>query len=129
MAGFHYRRQISAYKTDIDVYDDGFIRHNLEATYFSGRGDRFGVEYVFDDIDDTEQINAFVKASLLASWRADFRIEHSISEDETNLMNASLTYMAPCWSVEFATEYTPSDTSFLVIFNLANIGSPLGLGF
>ena len=118
-----------SYKTDIDVYDEGFIRHNLEATYLSGRGDRFGVEYVFDETDDTEQINAFVKASLLASWRADFRVEHSISEDETNLMNASLTYMAPCWSVEFATEYTPSDTSFLVIFNLANIGSPLGLGF
>ncbi|MEE4166569.1 MAG: LPS assembly protein LptD, partial [Desulfocapsaceae bacterium] len=105
-----------SYKTDIDVYDDGFVRHNLEATYYSGRGDRFGIEYVFDDIDNTEQINAFAKAGLFNNWRADFRIEHSISEDETNEMDLSLIYQALCWSVEFSTEYTPADTSFFVIF-------------
>ena len=117
------------YRTDIDVYDDGFIRHRLEATYANSRGDKFGVEYVFDDIDSTEQINAMIKTALFANWRADFEIEHSISQDETNEANVSLIYQALCWSVELAAEYTPADTSFLVQFNLANIGSPFGLNF
>jgi len=118
-----------SYKTDINVYDTGFVRHDFEALYYTGRGDRFGVEYVFDDTDNTEQINALIKTALIANWRADFKIEHSISADETNEMNLSLVYQALCWSVEFATEYTPADTSFLVVFNLANIGTPLGLSF
>ena len=118
-----------SYKTDIDVYDNGFVRHNFEAIYRNGRGDRFGVEYVFDDIGNTEQINALARTALIANWSADFKIEHSISSDETNEMNLSLIYHALCWSVELATEYTPADTSFLVVFNLANIGSPLGLSF
>lgn len=118
-----------SYKTDIDVYDTGFVRHNLEAIYRNGRGDRFGVEYVFDDIDNTEQINALARTALIWNWSADFKIEHSLSEDDTNEMNLSLIYHALCWSVEFATEYTPADTSFLVVFNLANIGNPLGLSF
>jgi LPS-assembly protein len=118
-----------SYKTDIDVYDTGFVRHNLEAIYRNGRGDRFGVEYVFDDIDNTEQINALARTALIWNWSADFKIEHSLSEDDTNEMNLALIYHALCWSVEFATEYTPADTSFLVVFNLANIGNPLGLSF
>ena len=118
-----------SYKTDIDVYDSGFVRHNFEALYNNSRGDMFGVEYVFDDIDNTEQINGLIKTALFANWRADFKIEHSLSQDETNTMDLSLIYQALCWSVEFATEYTPADTSFLVVFNLANIGSPLGLSF
>jgi LPS-assembly protein len=118
-----------SYKTDIDVYDSGFVRHNVEAIYKNNRGGRFGVEYVFDDLDNTEQINALIKTALLANWRVDFKIEHSISEAETNEMDLSLIYQALCWSVEFATAYTPADTSFLVVFNLANIGSPLGLSF
>ena len=118
-----------SYKTDIDVYDTGFVRHNVEAIYNNSRGDRFGVEYVFDDLDNTEQINALIKTALFANWRADFKIEHSLSQEETNEMDLSLIYQALCWSVEFATQYTPADTSFLVVFNLANIGSPLGLSF
>lgn len=118
-----------SYKTDIDVYDTGFVRHNLEAIYRNGRGDRFGVEYVFDDIDNTEQINALATTALIWNWSADFKIEHSISEAETNEMDLSLIYHSLCWSVELATQYTPADTSFLVVFNLANIGSPLGLSF
>jgi len=117
------------YKTDIDIYGDGFVRHNFEGSYTNSRGDFFNLEYVWDNDDNTEQINALLKAALSSSWRAKFGIEHSISEDETNTADLSIIYQALCWSVELGTQYTPADTSILVIFNLANIGSPFGLSF
>jgi len=30
--------------------------------------------------------------------------------------------------VRFETEYTPADTTYMVLFNLANIGLPFGFG-
>ena len=117
------------YKTYFDVYGDGFVSHNVEGYYTNSRGDQFGLEYVFNKDSETEQINALLNAALIANWFIDFEIEHSISEDETNEANLSLVYRAPCWSVELASEYTEEDTSFMVIFNLANIGSPFGLRY
>ena len=52
-----------------------------------------------------------------------------ISHDETVEARGSLTYQAACWSVKFETQYTPEDTTYLMTFNLANIGFPLGVGF
>ncbi len=115
------------YKTDLDMYGDGFVRHNLEFAYLNGRGDKFGMEYVFDDTTDTEQINGAVKAMLIPKWYLDLDIKHSISEDETNEADLAITYRAPCWSVSFGSEYTPNDTVFMIMFNLANIGSPFGV--
>ena len=117
------------YRTDLNVYGRGFVRHDVEGTYTNSRGDDFGLQYVFDEDDNTEQINALVRAALFANWRAKFRIQHSIKADETNEADLSLIYQALCWSVELATEYTPTDTSFIVLFNLANIGVPLGFSY
>ncbi|HSL39211.1 MAG TPA: hypothetical protein VK857_02480, partial [Desulforhopalus sp.] len=66
-------------------------------------------------------------AHITASWIAEALVKHSISEDETIRTTAALTYQALCWSVRFETEYTPTDTTFMVLFNLANIGMPFGI--
>lgn len=115
------------YKTDFDVYGDGFITHGLETRYINGRGDTFELDYRFKEQDDVEQINAYVKAQLLYNIRAVAELEHSISESETNEGNLALIYQALCWSMELQSKYTPTDTSLMVIFNLANIGTPIGL--
>ncbi len=117
------------YRTDFDVYGDGFVRHFVEGAYSTDRGDYFELEYVFDDSANSEQVNGTIATYLLANWRTEISFEHSISEGETNEADAALIYQAPCWSVEFATQYTPTDTSFMVVFNLANLGSPIGFSY
>ena len=64
---------------------------------------------------------------MMNNWLAGGRIEHSLSQEETIKANGFLTYMASCWSVTFETQYSPADTTYLVLFNLANIGSPFGM--
>ncbi len=123
------------YETDFDVYDTGFVKHDFYTTYRNGRGDIFQLEYFFQDntpeelenssLIDTEQINALVDLQLAASFRIKAGIEHSIANDETNEANVSLIYQALCWSVELGSQYTPTDTSIMLMFNLANLGSPL----
>ncbi len=115
------------YKTDIDVYGDGFITHGFESYYVNDRGDIFELDYRFNKEEDVEQINASIKAQVFTNIFAMASIEHSIAETETNESDFALIYQALCWSVRFQTEYTPSDTSFMVIFNLANIGVPFGV--
>lgn len=115
------------YKTDISVYDDGFSSHNIEGAYSNSRNDTFSIDYSFDEDEDIDQINGNIKAHLFAKWLAEVGVEHSLSEDETNEANFSLLYQALCWSLEFETKYTPTDTSFMLMFNLANIGVPIGV--
>lgn len=116
------------YKTDYDVYDNIFALHDLEGTYRTRRGDFFKLEYYFrdnGDLTDTNQINGVIDAALFSSLRARFSIEHSIANDETNEANLALLYQALCWSVELGSQYTPEETKFMLIFSLANLGSPL----
>ncbi len=116
------------YKTDYDVYDTGFVKHDVDGSFRSRRGDFFKLEYYFKDNGDsqeTEQLNAIVEAALFSSLRAKVSVEHSIANDETNEANVSLLYQALCWSVELGSQYTPEETSFMLIFSLANLGSPL----
>lgn len=116
------------YKTDYDVYDTEFVKHDVDGSFRSRRGDFFRLEYYFKDNDDsqeTEQLNAIVEAALFSSFRAKVSVEHSIANDETNEANVSLLYQALCWSVELGSQYTPAETSFMLIFSLADLGSPL----
>jgi LPS-assembly protein len=117
------------YRTDLSVYGNGFVRHDLEGRYTNSRGDRFGLQYVLDDTDGTEQINALVESVVFANWSTRFSIEHSLADKETNEANLALIYQALCWSVEFAGSYTPSDNSIWVLFRLANIGVPIGFSY
>ncbi len=131
------------YKTAYDTYDSQFTLHSFGGQYQNRRGDQFGLDYSFKEIGykeindfdsegltyDIEQINATFRSRLpfISSWIAGATVEHSISEDETNEVNGFLTYMANCWSVTFESQYTPTETSFVVLFNLANIGFPFGV--
>ncbi len=131
------------YRTDYDVYDSTFTNHSFGGEYRNSRGDQFGLDYSFKGKGYTDfydsysipltaeinQINANFRLPLpfISSWIAGAGIEHSISQDETIKANGFLTYMANCWSVTFETQYTPVDTSFIVLFNLANIGAPFGV--
>lgn len=117
------------YKTLYDVYDSTFNSHTFEGSYNNSRGDFFALDYSFKDNEDIEQINAEILAHIVRGWIAGARVEHSISQDETVRASGSLTYQALCWSVKFETRYTPADTTYLVTFNLANIGLPVGVGF
>lgn len=117
------------YKTYYDVYDSAFNRHNLEGNYSNSRGDYLTLDYSYNEAENIEQINAYFLARIMNGWSAGGLIEHSLSQDDTIEARGSLIYQAPCWSVRFETRYTPEDTTYLVIFNLANIGVPLGASF
>ncbi|GAB6190963.1 LPS-assembly protein LptD [Desulfocastanea catecholica] len=124
-----FRGTALSYKTYYDVYDSEFNRHNFEGNYTNARGDYLNLDYSFNEAENIEQLNAYFLARLINGWSAGGLIEHSLSQDETIEARGSLIYQAPCWSVRFETRYTPEDTSYLVIFSLANIGVPLGASF
>ncbi len=115
------------YKTDIDVYGDGFLSHTVEASYINSRGDTINLDYRFDDEANTEQINFKAKAQLFDNIYAGYSIEHSLSEDNVISQDISVLYQPACWSVELRSEYTPGDHTISVLFNLANIGNTIGL--
>ena len=120
------------YETDYNVYGEGFVLHSFLGAYTNSRGDYFSIDYSYNNTDEVsskiDQINFTTRARLLPQWYTRIEVEHSIAEDETNDAKLALLYTAPCWSVEFQTEYTPSDTRYMIIFNLANIGGSLGTG-
>ncbi len=115
------------YKTDIDVYGDGVIFYGLESYYLNSRGDYLNLDYRYDKFDDIHQINVSAKAQLFDTIFAAYDIEHSLSESQTIEQNISIIYQPACWSVELQSRYTPGDYGMMLLFNLANIGSPLGL--
>ncbi len=115
------------YKTDIDVYGDGFVSHSVETAYENSRGDYLNLDYRYGSDGDTQQINVSARAQLFDTIFAAYSIEHSISESETISQNISLLYHPACWSVELTSRYTPGDHSLMLMFNLANIGSPINL--
>lgn len=118
-----------SYKTYYDVYDSEFNAHSVEGTYQNSRGDFITLDYSFKNLNDINQINSSFGTTIFNNWLLEAGVEHSLEEEETNEAKGSITYQAICWSVKFQTKYTPEDTSFLVVFNLANIGIPLGAGF
>ncbi len=117
------------YKTYFDVYDTAFNRHTFESEFTDSRGDYFSLDYSFKENEDIEQVNAIIRAKIINGWFIGAEVEHSIAQSETVKANGSLTYQALCWSLKFETRYTPGDTTYLLVFNLANIGIPLGLSF
>ncbi len=118
-----------AYKNYYDVYNNAFNQHIFEGVYRSSRGDSLILDYSYNDEQNIEQINGIFIAHLINGWYAGGKVEHSISQDETIEATGSLTYRAPCWAVKFETTYTPEDISYLLVFSLANIGSPFGINF
>ncbi len=131
-AGFYPLKNLRlSYRSDIDVYGDGIIRQSINSSYSNQRGDRLYFNYFFNndrsEIQGRESIRAGFAISLFHFLHASYNIEHSLSNNKTIEDNFSLTYLEKCWSVTFATNYTPDDRKFMLIFRLANIGTPFGL--
>jgi LPS-assembly protein len=122
-----FNRAQLIYKTDISVYGNG-SSHTVETGYNTSRGDFVTLDYRYDDLNnnDTHQINLALKTQLWETIFAKYDIEHSITESQIIEQNISLIYQPACWSVELQSRYTPGDTRFSILFNLANIGSPIG---
>jgi len=123
------KKSILTYKSYFNVYDNSFTSHTLESEYVNSRGDYFSLDYSYKPDEDIEQINAQINARIFNRWIAGGEIKYSIAHEEADEAIASLTYQALCWSIRFETQYTPYDTVFLLMFNLANIGSTLGMTF
>lgn len=123
-----FKRARLEYKTLFDVYDSEFNSHTFESRFNNSRGDFISLDYSFKEQEDIDQINAGLGATFFDRWLFEASIEHSIQSDETNNARGSITYKALCWSVRFETRYQPAETTYFVLFNLANIGVPLGIG-
>ena len=117
-----FKRADIYYRSFYDVYDNRFNSHTFEGDYTNSRGDSFGLDYSYKPSSDIEQVNGRIQARILANWIAGGEVKYSIAHEETDEATASLTYQALCWSVKFETKYTPADTTYLVLFKLANIG-------
>ncbi|MDR3630101.1 MAG: LPS assembly protein LptD [Desulfocapsaceae bacterium] len=113
------------YQDDLDVYGHGFLLHSLGGSYRTNRGDTFSLDYSYNKLLDVEQINFQTQAQLFSNIRGEFLISRSLSQSQTNNEYISLIYQAACWSVQIRSAYTPTDSSIMLIFNLANMGTGL----
>lgn len=113
------------YKTAIPVEDSDFTTHGFEGSYTNSRGDIFALDYRYNEEENVEQINGYLRAQLLSNILAEFKIEHSLAQDQTNEGSLALIYQALCWSIALEGTYTPTDKKIMISFNLANIGSPI----
>ena len=143
-----------SYQSDIGVYGEGVTYYNLESIFSSSRGDALILDYVYSGeekiqgspynstnnfnsaspfshaytgLEDIHQINVTARAQLSNTITAGYRVEHSLAQSETNEQEISLIYHPACWSVELRSNYTPNDQGFMLLFNLAHIGMPLGV--
>ncbi len=115
------------YKTEADVYGDGFYSHIFEADLKSSRGDYISADYTFNDIKNTNSIRADAWLVLPYNFAVGYGIERSIEDEITIEENFRVVYRPACWSVEFLAHRTPEDQTYMVMFRLANIGNPLGI--
>ena len=114
------------YTTQVDVYGDGMIEHAVEADYRSSRGDVFAVDYRYDDELSINSISGAFWYLLPYNFAVGYSIERAIEHKVTIEEKFRLLYQPSCWSVELASNYTPDDQTVMLIFRLANIGSPFG---
>lgn len=116
------------YKTEYNMYGEDFIAHTLGASYTSDRDDRIAIDYSFKENDNIDEINGYLTWRLANNWLTKVHVEHSLYDKETKEFDFGLTYTQPCWSVTFLFEDRPEDETFGVVFELANIGVPIGIG-
>ena len=116
------------YRTDYDVYGEGAIRYSFEGGYTNSRGDAVYADYRFDKISNINSVSANATVNLFYNVAAKYYIERSIEYSKTIEENIALVYQPSCWSVELSANSTPGNHTYMIVFRLANIGSPLSLG-
>ncbi|MCI5114655.1 MAG: LPS-assembly protein LptD [Candidatus Electrothrix sp. AW1] len=120
------------YSTNFDVYDKEFAQHAVESNYRNSRGDLFSFDYLFqagatDEIEDSSSIRLFTRVGLLYDLALGYSLERSIEDSVTIAEKISLSYTPSCWSVEFVADITPENEQYMILFKLANIGTPFGI--
>lgn len=114
------------YTTQLDVYGEGLIEHSVEADYRSQRGDMISLDYRYKDELNINSISGAFWYLLPYNFAVGYSIERAIERNVTIEEKFRLLYQPSCWSVELASNYTPSDQTIMLIFRLANIGTPFG---
>ena len=116
-----------SYKTDLDMYGDGFTKYELQSKLTSQDGDNLAVEYRYEMANAINQLNANAKTSLSEKISLTGDLQHSLETDKTTEATIGLLYDPECWSMEFLLSSTPDDDyRFAVIFAL-EIGKRAGV--
>ena len=115
------------YKTLLDVYGEGWVKHDVEASYTNSRGDKFGLDYRYDKELSIDSISGNIWLELPYDFAFGYSIERSLENKLTIEEVFHLVYQPACWSVDLVYDYEPDDKTVMLIFRLANIGWPLGL--
>lgn len=120
------------YSTDIDMYDKDFKQHTVEGDYRNDRGDLLSFDYLFqagaaDQDEDSSSIRLVSWFNLLYDFAAGYSLERSIEDSVTIAEKISLSYNPSCWSVELVADVTPDNEQVMILFKLANIGTPFGV--
>lgn len=116
------------YTTNIDVYGDGAFLHSIDGDYYSQRGDKFSLDYRYNEKTDVNSVRGSFWYLLPYNFAAGYSLERAIEQSETIQEIYRLRFIQPCWSVELSANNTPGDQTVMFTFRLANIGNPLGFG-
>jgi len=126
--GFYPLEQMRLkYTTNIDVYGDGAFLHSIDGSYYSSHGDRFTLDYRFNDRTDVNSIRGTFWYLLPYNFATGYSLERAIEQSETIEEVIRLRYNQPCWAMELSSHSTPGDQTFMLTFSLTNIGNLLGL--
>lgn len=117
------------YLTKVDVYGDGMFYHSIDGDYMDSAGDRFSLDYRFNEETDTDSIKGSVWYLLPYNLAAGYSLERSIEDKKTIEEVVRLRWTQPCWSVELSSHSESGDNAYMITFRLANIGSPFGAEF
>jgi LPS-assembly protein len=117
------------YTTKIDVYGDGAYFHSIDSDYANSAGDRFSLDYRYDELKDVNSVKGSFWYLLPYNLAAGYALERTIEDSETIEEIIRVRYIQPCWSVELSSHKESGDQSFMLTFRLANIGNPLGFDF
>jgi LPS-assembly protein len=115
------------YKTEIDVYGDGAISHGFDGLYTNSRGDAVFTSYQNNKLENISSVSIDARVNLVYNFKAAYMIQRSLEDSKTIEENFALVYSPACWSVELSSHRTQDDQKFMLIFRLANIGSPFGI--
>lgn len=129
------------YKTDFDVHASEFSMYGAEANYRNSRGDSLTLDYRYvkgysryhDELGTTELIEHINSIKFRGQTRlygpisGMYSLERSLRDDLTTEERYGLRYQPACWAVDLVAISKPDNDAFMLIFTLANIGSPLGL--
>jgi len=129
------------YKTDYDVNTSEFTLYGAEANYRNSRGDSLSLDYRFvkgysryhDELATTETVDKIHSIKFRGQTRiydafsVMYSLERSLRDDLTIEERYGIRYQPACWAVDLVASTKPDDDTLMLIFTLANLGSPLGL--